>query len=369
MLGLYECFTGNYIIGGTSYKTISTTGLINPLITWEDMHTFNVGIDASFFGCINASFDMFYRKRLGILANRYGSVPNTFGAILPAENINSQDNRGFEFSLGYRKRIGSVDVNLMGNVSYSRAKWIHFEEAEYTDVDQIRINKKSGHWVDERYGYITDGFFESEEQIENWPINQDGTGNTTLKPGDLIYKDLNNDKIIDWRDQDLVGRGDMPTLYYGLNLDLTWKNFNLNMVWQGAAGYNFEIVSDAKSTFTQDQNGYEYFYTNRWTPDNKNAKYPRASIGLPANQDKFSDFWYKKAAYLRLKSLMVSYNFPKKMLSKYNLPDIQLYLAGTNLLTFDSLSDFGYDPEAPNWNNGLYYPQQSTITVGIKLNL
>ena len=128
-------------------------------------------------------------------------------------------------------------------------------------------------------------------------------------------------------------------------------------------------VSDAKSTFTQDQNGYEYFYTNRWTPDNKNAKYPRASIGLPANQDKFSDFWYKKAAYLRLKSLMVSYNFPKKMLSKYNLPDIQLYLAGTNLLTFDSLSDFGYDPEAPNWNNGLYYPQQSTITVGIKLNL
>ena len=362
-------FTGNYIIGGTSYKTISTTGLINPLITWEDMHTFNVGIDASFFGCINASFDMFYRKRLGILANRYGSVPNTFGAILPAENINSQDNRGFEFSLGYRKRIGSVDVNLMGNVSYSRAKWIHFEEAEYTDVDQIRINKKSGHWVDERYGYITDGFFESEEQIKNWPINQDGTGNTTLKPGDLIYKDLNNDKIIDWRDQDLVGRGDMPTLYYGLNLDLTWKNFNLNMVWQGAAGYNFEIVSDAKSTFTQDQNGYEYFYTNRWTPDNKNAKYPRASIGLPANQDKFSDFWYKKAAYLRLKSLMVSYNFPKKMLSKYNLPDIQLYLAGTNLLTFDSLSDFGYDPEAPNWNNGLYYPQQSTITVGIKLNL
>lgn len=362
-------FTGNYIIGGTSYKTISSTGLINPYITWEDMHTYNVGIDVGFGGHLNASFDMFYRKRLGILANRYGSVSNTFGAILPAENINSQDNRGFEFSLNYREKLGNIDVNLLGNVSYARAKWIHFEEADFVDPDQIRINKKSGKWVDERYGYITDGFFESEEQIKSWPINQDGAGNTTLKPGDLIYKDLNNDKVIDWRDQDLVGKGDMPTWYYGLNIDLRWKNFNLNMVWQGAAGYNFEIVADAKSTFTQDQNGYEYFYTNRWTPNNKDAKYPRASIGLPANQDKFSDFWYKEAAYFRLKSLMISYDFPKRLMAKYGLPDVQFFLAGTNLLTFDSLSDFGYDPEAPNWNNGLYYPQQSTISIGFKLNL
>lgn len=362
-------YSGNYIIGTTPQQTISTTGLANPYITWESMYTYNVGVDASFLGCLNASLDLFYRKRDGMLATRTSSLPNTFGASMPAENINSQDNRGFEFVLGYNKRFNDFHINASGNVSYSRAKWIHFEEPVYTDEDQIRINKKSGKWVDETYGYLTDGFFESEEQIKNWPINQDGANNVTLKPGDLIYKDLNGDKVIDWRDQDIIGKGDMPIWYYGLNMDLSWKNFSLNMLWQGAAGFNFQIVSDAKTTFTLDQNGYEYFYTNRWTPENKNAKYPRASIGLPANQDKFSDFWYKKGAYIRLKSLMLSYKIPTQLSSKIYLPDVSIYVAGTNLLTFDTLSDFGYDPEAPSWNSGLYYPQQSTFTIGLKVNI
>lgn len=362
-------YSGNYMIGSSPKQTISSTGLANPYITWENMHMYNVGLELSMFGCLNASLDLFYRRRNGMLATRGSSLPYSFGASLPAENINSQDNRGFEFVLGYRKTLGKLNMNLSGNVSYSRAKWIHYEEPEYVDEDQIRIDKKTGKWTDERYGYLTNGFFESEEQIENWPIDQDGAKNTTLKPGDLIYKDLNGDDVINWKDRDVVGKGDMPTWYYGLNIDFTWKNFSLNMLWQGAAGFNFEIVSDAKSTFTQDQNGYEYFYTNRWTPENKNATYPRASVGLPANQDKFSDFWYKKAAYLRLKSLMLSYNLPKEFLKKHSFPDVSVYVAGTNLLTFDTLSDFGYDPEAPSWNSGLYYPQQSTFTIGLKINM
>lgn len=361
-------YASNYMIGSSPQQTIASTGLSNPYITWESMKTYNVGLDVRFLGCLSATFDLFYRKRTGMLANRQGSLPYSFGASLPAENINSQDNRGFELVLGYQKKFGDFNLNLSGNLSYSRAKWIHFEEAEYTDEDQIRINKKSGKWVNERYGYITNGFFESQEQIDQWPIDQDGANNVTIKPGDLIYKDLNNDNVIDWKDQDIIGKGEMPTIYYGFNVDLSWKGFSLNMLWQGATGFNFEIVSDARSTFTQNRNGYEYFYSDRWTPGNKNAKFPRASIGLPANQDKFSDFWYKEATYLRLKSLMLSYNLPKKVVSKLNLPDISIYVAGTNLLTFDNLSYYGYDPEAPNYNNGLYYPQQKTYTVGLKVN-
>lgn len=362
-------FADTYIVGNSPQQTIVSTGLANPYITWEDMNTYNIGLEARFLGSFSAALDIFYRKREGMLATRGSSLPYSFGATLPAENINSQDNRGFEFVLGYRKRFGDFSMDLSGNMSYARAKWIHYEEPEYIDKDQIRINKKSGKWVDQTYGYLADGFFESQEQINNWPIKQDGANNSTLKPGDLIYKDLNGDNVIDWRDQDAIGKGEMPNWYYGFNTDFAWKNFSLNMLWQGAAGFNFQIISDAKSTFTQDQNGYKYFYKNRWTPENTNAAYPRASIGLPSNQDKLSDFWYKKAAYLRLKSLMLTYKLPENLLKSYGLPNVAVYVAGTNLVTFDNLSAFGYDPEAPNWNSGLYYPQQSTFTIGIKINL
>lgn len=362
-------YASTYIVGSGPQQTIVNTGIANPFITWENMHTYNFGLEAYFLKDFSLSFDVFYRKRNGMLATRLASVPYSFGASMPDENINSQANRGFELTLAYRKRLGDFNMNIAGNLSYARAKWVHFEEPDYTDPDQIRIYKKSGNWTDRTFGYVTDGFFQSAEQIASWPINQDGAGNTTIKPGDLIYKDLNGDKVIDWKDQDEVGKGEMPTWYYGLNMDFSWKNFSLNMLWQGATGFNFQIIADAKSTFTQDQNGYEYFYTNRWTENNMNAKYPRAAVGLPANQDKFSDFWYKGATYLRLKSLMLTYQVPEKLLKPYNLPSVSIYLAGTNLLTFDSLSDYGYDPEAPNWNNGLYYPQQSTFTIGLKINM
>ena len=359
-------YSGTYLIGSSPQQTIVSTGLANPFITWENLHNYNVGLDTRLFGDITATVELFYRKREGILATQAASLPFSFGATLPAENINSQDNRGFEFVLGYRKKLGDFNLNLTGNLAYSKAKWLHFEEPVYTDPDQIRIYKRSGNWVDETFGYITDGFFESKEQIAGWPVNQDGTKNATLKPGDLIYKDLNSDGKIDWKDQDLIGRGQVPNWYYGLNMDFSWKNFSLNTLWQGATGFNFQITADAQSTFTQDQNGYEYFYKNRWTPDNLNAKYPRASVGLPANQGRFSDFWYKSGAYVRLKSLMLAYSLPKQLKAKRGFPDLSVFVAGTNLLTFDNLSDFGYDPEAPSYNNGLYYPQQSTYTLGLK---
>ena len=359
-------YSSTYLIGSSPQQTIVSTGLSNPYITWENLHNYNVGLDTRLFGDITATVELFYRKREGILATQAASLPYSFGATLPAENINSQDNRGFEFVLGYRKKLGDFNLNLTGNVAYSRAKWLHFEEPVYNDPDQVRISKRSGKWVDQTFGYITDGFFESKEQIAGWTVNQDGANNRTLKPGDLIYKDLNSDGKIDWRDQDVIGRGQVPNWYYGLNMDFSWKNFSLNTLWQGATGFNFQITADAQSTFTQDQNGYEYFYKNRWTPGNLNAKYPRASVGLPANQGRFSDFWYKSGAYLRLKSLMLAYSLPKQLKAKRGFPDLSVFVAGTNLLTFDNLSVFGYDPEAPSYNNGLYYPQQSTYTLGLK---
>lgn len=359
-------YNGTYIVGSSPQQTIVSTGLANPYITWENLHNYNVGLDTRLFGAISVTMDVFYRKREGILATQATSLPYSFGAVLPAENINSQDNRGFELVLGYRKNLGDFNLGLTGNISYSRAKWLHYEEPTYTDPDQIRIYKRTGKWVDQTFGYITDGFFQSKQQIAGWSINQDGANNTTLKPGDLIYKDLNNDGKIDWKDQSSIGNGQIPNWYYGLNMDFSWKNFSLNALWQGATGFNFQITADAQSTFTQDQNGYEYFYKNRWTPERPDAQYPRASIGLPANQNRFSDFWYKSGAYLRLKSLMLAYSLPKQLVAKHGFPDVSVFIAGTNLLTFDNLSHFGYDPEAPSYNNGLYYPQQSTYTLGLR---
>lgn len=370
--GNFQYLTGytyndTYVIGGTPQQTIRTTGLANPYITWENIHTFNLGWDAKLFNHFSLTLDAFYRKREGILATRALSLPYSFGATLPAENINSQDDRGIEAVLGYRGKVGQLGINLTGNVSWNRSKWLHYDEPVYTDPDQIRINKLTGKPVDQTYGYVANGFFQSKQQIATWPVNQDGANNSTIKPGDLIYKDINHDGKIDWRDQTAIGHGETPLLYYGMNMDFTYKNFSLNALWQGAAEFNFQITADAQSTFTQDENGYEYFYNNRWTPSNPNASYPRASIGLPANQSLFSSFWYKSGAYLRLKSLMLSYALPKSLTTKHRIPAISVFIAGTNLLTFDNLSKFGYDPEAPMYNNGLYYPQQTTYSLGARV--
>lgn len=359
-----------YVVGGVPLQGIHSTGLANPDITWENMKIYNVGLDFNLLNSlVYGELDAFYRERTGMLATRSQSLPVTFGASLPAENLNSQNNRGFELQLGQRHKIGNLNYDISGNISWSRAKWEHYEEPLYTDPDDIRINKRSGNWADRIFAYKSDGLFTSQEEIDNLKFDQDQKGNKTLAPGDIKYVDINHDGKLDWRDQVQIGRSIIPELMFGLNLSANYKGFDFVMLWQGAGKYDVMISPNIMPA--TDNTPYTLVYNNRWTTKNNNANslLPRVSAQGNVNNFKNSDFWYVDGTYVRLKNLNIGYTLPSRLIKKTGVQKARIYFSGTNLLTFSKLNKWDYDPEGPSNSRSWYYPQQKTLSLGLSLTL
>ena len=360
-------YGASYPFGGTSQNSpgLYSTGLANPTLTWENVATSNIGIDFSLWKRkLYGEADVFYRSLTGIPATRISTLPSSFGAGLPPVNINSLNDRGFELKLGTSGSKGDLSWDLSGNISWSRSKWDHYEESDYTDPDQARINTKSHQWTDRTFGYKSDGLFTSQAQIDALTFDQDGQGNKSLRPGDIRYKDLNKDGKIDWKDQAIIGKGTIPHWMMGFSPNLKYKNFSLASLFQGSFGYytNFNFNS-FNGTLTPVQ-----VYDLRWTTANNNPNALLPRLGGAATNSYTSDYFYKKAAYLRLKSLSLGYTLPSQWVRKANLSQVKIYAAGTNLITFDKLKKFGLDPEAPSGRNGFYYPQQKTISFGASIS-
>ncbi len=367
-VGNFQYLTGyqygsTYPFGGIAQQGLVSTGLANPYLTWERIKIYNTGLDFSLFKHkLYGLADVFYRERSGIPATLITTLPSTFGSNLPPENINSLNDRGFEFNLGTSGTIGELKYDVSGNISWSRSKWDHYEEPVYTDQDQARIYKQSGRWTDRAYGYLSDGLFTSQSQIDALKFDEDGQGNKSLRPGDIRYVDVNGDGKLDWKDQVEIGKGTTPHWMLGVNTSLKYKNFDFSCLFQGAFGYYNSIVLQHGLLYP------EIMYNLRWTSTNNNANALVPRLGGAATNGLSSDYYYKKAGYLRLKVLNLGYNLPKNMLEKINIKQVRIYLAGTNLLTFDKLSKYDIDPEAPSGNAGCYYPQQRTITLGVNLS-
>lgn len=358
----YKLYEMTYLLGNTSTNGIKSTGLANPDMTWERMHIYNAGIDFSYnHRMLYGSFEMFYRKRSGILARRNISLPNTFGATLPLENLNSQDTRGWELELGTVGHFHDLNYDVKANFSGSRSKWIHYEEPDYTDPDQIRLSKNSGKWVDRTIGYISNGLFTSQEQIDNLTYSYPG-GNGKLRPGDLIIVDRNNDGTIDWRDQAVIGKGTIPHYMMGLNFNLNYKGFDLSMLFQGAFGFYKKLI------FSGGENYYSFVYDKRWTKDNNDpdALIPRLS-GAPTNSY-ITQNNFVKSDYVRLKTLTIGYTVPERFLSKLGLQTLRLNVSAYNLLTISKLNKYNFDPEAPSGETGRSYPLNKTISFGLDVS-
>lgn len=351
-------FASRYLYGSGMEQGIRSTGLPNPFLTWETMDIYNVGVDFALFNNkLYGEVEAFYRNRKGIPAKRQTSLPSTFGSELPEENINSVNHRGFELMAGYRSQYKDLKYDVSANLSYTRAKWGHFEEAAYTDPDQKRQEQKSGRWTDEKFGYKSDGLFTSQAEIDALTYDMDGHGNSTLHPGDVRILDTNNDKIVDWKDKVEIGRGETPNWMCGFNVNLTYKGFDLALLFQGAFGFykNFSIGAGSRQTFSE-----------RWTEENndRHALVPRQGSQSPT-ASYLSDYTYQSSNYLRLKMASLGYSLPKSWLSKAGLDNVRFSLSGLNLLTFSKLYSYGVDPEAPNM--GKYYPQQRTVSLGVNV--
>lgn len=357
-----------YAFGDNLYNTLRSKGLANYNISWEDIHLYNLGYDLDMWrGLLGVEFDVFYRIRDNVLGTRSSSLPTTIGVTLPQENLNKIDNRGFEFVLKHQNTIGDFHYNISSNISWSRSKYVEFDEQIYTDPDEDRLYRKEGKWTDIVYGYKTDGMFQSEEEIKNSDIDYDLKGNSTIKPGMVKYVDVNDDKKIDWRDQVELGTGGVPKIMYGLNLSCDYKAFDLSMLFQGAAQFNIQFDDNMRNlSINSVWNSYKYMYDQRWTPENPDAIFPGTTNGINQYNTKNSDIWYKSAAYCRLKNITLGYTMPSKLIKKIGISRLRFYLSGYNLLTFDKLSKYQQDPEA---GASLEYPLYKSVSFGFNVEL
>ncbi|MEX2594585.1 MAG: SusC/RagA family TonB-linked outer membrane protein [Anditalea sp.] len=374
--GNFQFLTG-YTYPSTSYilgNNIVTNGMVdtgvpNPNITWEESEMMNLGVDLSLWKrLIELEADVFYRQRGGLLTQRNLQLPSTFGAALPFENLNSDNTKGFELILRHNNHIGELNYRISPNVSFTRSKWDHVEQREFTSQDDNWRNNNQNRWKNIYWGLKAVGQFQSEEDIKSSPI-QDQQANSTLRPGDIKYDDFNNDGAIDNADRQVIGRGQSPEIFYGMGMDLTWRNFSLNMTWQGAANYNVEQQHFLIQPFANGMNAYAYFM-DRWRREDMTdpnstwipGKYPSTINDGAPNNKMFSSFWLKEATYLRLKFFSISYSI--NALQKFGIQQSSISLSGQNLLTFSNLGPI--DPESPSGRLS-YYPQQKTYNLGINI--
>ncbi|MFV0267699.1 MAG: SusC/RagA family TonB-linked outer membrane protein, partial [Draconibacterium sp.] len=370
----------SYLLGGELLPGIRTLGLANPELSWVEATTYNFGIDAGFLkNKLQLAADIFYRKREGLLGENTQAIPSTFGADLPLVNLNSDSHRGFELEVSYQEKLGDFRFNVSSNVALVKAKWEEvYDEEDFTDPDQLRIQGKAGQWKNRNFGYVSDGIFMSQEEIDNYPVIQDGIDNSTLRPGDIRYLDLDDNDTITFRDQKVIAYDNkLPELTYGMNIGASYKNFSLNMLFQGASKFSINITSSARTMFSNNSTPFSYHYDYRWQPDpenpttniNPNAKLPAASTTTSANNNRNSDFWRKDMTYLRLKTINLSYNLPQKIVSRAGLTYVQFYVAGENLFTISNLGFYknSFDPESTGTNASRTYPINRNYTVGVRI--
>lgn len=364
-----------------SEPAIRTRGLVNPLLTWEEMTVYNAGFEARFLeGRLTIEAELFYRLRDGIIAQNIEAVPSTFGADLPVVNLNSQDNRGIEISGLYQQKIGNISFDIAPNLSLARSRWKEVKSQEaFEDPDQIRLFQLDNQWVNRSVGYLSDGIFMSQADIDGHPVVQDENENTTLRPGDIRFIDRDGDGMITFRDQEEIGyaRG-IPEMVMGMNLGVDYKNFRLSALLQGASRFSILISGSAQTMFSNQSIPLTYHYDFRWQPDpnnpgtnlNPNASLPAATQSPSNNNSRTSDFWLKDVTYFRVKNVNLSYSLPQDMIGKLGIEQAEFYIAGenvflkTNLGIYENSFDPEFEPGSPNGR----LPITKSIAFGTRIS-
>jgi TonB-linked SusC/RagA family outer membrane protein len=347
---------GGYSFGNQYYAGLAPGPLANPNVTWESSTKTDIGIEFSIFKKLfSFEFDYFNERREGILATRNLSVPTSFGASLPTENIGIVQNKGYEITISHEKTIGKdFTYRLGGNITSTSNKIIFADESPNVS-DALRRTDRP---INGYYGLHALGIFKNQADFDKSPK----TAYTTLGPGDVKYDDINGDGKIDDQDRTYLGTNNIPGIIYGITGGVTYKKLQLNFLFQGAEKVSQQLNQNAVWSF---YNGGKvtHEWLDRWTPSNENASLPRVLINADNNQ-LVSDFWIKDASYLRLKNVEIAYTLSPKSLTNLGMKNLRLTVSGQNLLTFTKL--LNVDPENTN-TQGWSYPQQKVFNFGASI--
>ena len=351
-------------LGQTNLPGYSTGEYGNPDVAWEEATKADVGIELGLFNKIKIQADYFYEKREGIFIQRE-STPSVVGTKTAQwVNLGRMKNQGFDMSLEFDHSFNKdFSISARGNFTYNRNKKLYDDKP-----DQIwKYQNLAGFANNQQFGLIAEGLFESEEDIANWPKQDFGT----VRPGDIKYRDVNGDGVVNTFDKVAIGYTLVPEINYGFGASLKWKGIDVSVFFSGV-GHVTRIIQGqnlfgASSTILRMGQIFEDVAKNRWTLDNQNpnAPYPRLSLNKVDNNQQLSTYWQRDMSFLRLKDAEIGYTLPESMTKKWGLSKIRFYIQGKNLVTF---SDFKlWDPEV-NANYGNVYPLIRTFAIGANVN-
>lgn len=370
--------------GGRSYtfsnqgqliNGVSPNAIANPDLKWEETTEVNIGIDAKIFKKYSISLDYFNKTTNGMLLQI--EVPAYVGNVGPIGNIASLENRGLELELGWSQQVGSLLLDLSGNISLVDNKIIDLGEdktflpgLQRFGPQGIELTRTAeGYAYESFFGYQSDGLFQNQADVEAH-VNADGQLlQPAARPGDIRFVDVNQDGIINESDRTIIGNP-TPRWTYGFNYRMEYKGFDLVLFGQGVAGNE---IYNATRRFDLPRANFTAEALGRWTGEGTSYDFPRLNLldGDPAagnqNLTRSSDFWLQSGAFFRIKNLQLGYKLPRDLLGRAGIKSARVYFSANNLLTFTAYK--GFDPEigaGAGVDKGIY-PQPRFYLLGINV--
>lgn len=345
-------FGKNYTFGNLLIPGISINDkMSNAYITWEKTDQIDVGFDADLLnGKLGLTFDYFRKNTDDILLQL--PIPELVGVNPPTQNAGSVKNTGVEFIVRHNNKVKDFRYFATANFTYVNNEITDLKGTDYP-------GRSVGDPIYNIYGYVYDKIFDSQEEIDASPKQLWGA-----VPGDLKYKDLNGDNVVNEKDRKSIGTY-FPKFNFGLHLGFEYKNIDFSTLLQGAADVDVIVRNEINKAFFNGGKVTEK-HLDRWTPENKNASYPRLSLRNSTKNEHTSTFWMQDASYVKMRNLQVGYTIPKTILSSTGLSRLRLYFSADNLFTITGFE--GVDPEAAGditGNGNSYYPIAKSYSFGI----
>lgn len=354
---------------GYRIKTMGT-----PYLTWEVAKKYDVGVDFSFFNSkITGTIDWFLDKRDDIFMKR-NQMPLTTGLAdqTPMANVGKMKSYGWDGNIAYTQRIGQVNLQLRANFTYQTTDVIDRDEA----ANELWYKMEKGFQLNQSRGLIALGLFKDQEDIDRSP-SQVALSNKTILPGDIKYKDVNGDGVITDDDRVPLGYRETPGLQYGFGLSANWKNWGINMLFQGTGKCDFFVGGSGPHAFHDGKRGnilQVMVDGNRWIPkeisgteatEDPNADWPRLTYTNNNNNNRKSTYWLKERKYLRLRNLEITYDLPQMWTRKFLVSNMRIGFIGQNLFTWAPFK--WWDPEGTN-ESGSSYPINRTYSCYIQFS-
>lgn len=368
-IGDYQYIPSVSFSNGYSFNNnvvnVAYVSTVNTDVAWETTRMFDVGADIGFFNnSLNFVFDYFINSTYDILVQL--PVPSVFGGGSPVQNAGRVNNTGWEASVNYRFKTGGMNHNFFANLFDSRNKVIDVKGKEWIGGWDINTIIKEGYAMNSYYAYRSDGFFQTQEELDKGPYLE----GVTPKLGDIRYLDKDGDGFIKPDDDRFVLGNPFPRYSFGTGYSFEVSGFDFSMFWQGIGQRSVWLRGESVEAFHNNNEGPAFdFHIDRWTPTNPNASYPRLTVGSEStNNAAKSDFWIQNGAYIRLKNIQLGYTIPKAVTKEIGISRARFFITSENLLTFSKMVG-GWDPETTATTGGRIYPVAKVTSFGINLNL